>query len=89
MIIDIVAKLVFWVMDVVLDLMPDWNLPNFVVAGFSEFSSVFVSLTHLVPFLTAFFNSFALLVIFHFSIKLGNIIFGSLALIRGSGKPEL
>lgn len=89
MLVDILAKLVLWLIEIVCFVLPGWQLPDFIISAFNYFMFTVVGITHMIPFLQSVIISLIVMIIYKTSVILANITFGFVALIRGSGKPEV
>lgn len=86
---DIFLHIVTWLVDIACTVLPAWKLPDFLITGFNYFMFTIAGLAHAVPFIESIILCLSLMIIYKTSVIIANLSFGLVALIRGSGKPEI
>jgi len=89
MLTDLFAQIGIWLLRLVVWVLPEWEKNDTTMAvGIAYVTNVLIGMNDFFPVKTLFYCigtifSFELLII------IANIISGSIALVRGSGKPEI
>lgn len=89
MLVDVFISILNWILELTFDFLPKWSLPSFVVDAFTTGVLWVSRITEILPFVKSLVIGVSVLILFHLTIKIANIAIGTMALLRGSGKPNL
>lgn len=89
MIIDILINVWIGMLNLIILILPEFHLPDFMVSAFNYFMFFISGITLAFPFLFAVWVVLIVMILFKLTVRFANFAFGVAGLIRGSGKPEI